>query len=110
MSRGEWPHARRSVAAGSRVSTRDRLAGDTSLRSRDRKNASSPPCVGHMSEPRLLFVISDATGETAEKVVRAALLQFTNLPVQLRMYTRVRLEAEMRSIIGRAKQVHALVV
>ena len=56
-----------------------------------------------MSEPRLIFVISDATGETAEKVVRAALLQFTDVPVQLRMYTRVRLEAEMRSIINRAK-------
>ena len=63
-----------------------------------------------MSEPRLIFVISDATGETAEKVVRAALLQFTSVPVQLRMYTRVRLEAEMRSIVNRAKQMKALVV
>jgi regulator of PEP synthase PpsR (kinase-PPPase family) len=63
-----------------------------------------------VSEPRLIFVISDATGETAEKVVRAALLQFTSVPVQLRMYTRVRLEAEMRSIINRAKQMKALVV
>jgi len=62
------------------------------------------------NEPRLIFVISDATGETAEKVVRAALLQFANVPVQLRMYTRVRLEAEMRSIVNRAKQMHALVV
>src|SRR5262249_60854012 len=66
--------------------------------------------VTSMAEPRVIFVLSDATGETAEKVVRAALLQFTNVPVQLRMYTRVRLEAEMRSIIGRAKQMHALVV
>src|SRR3954451_17204341 len=63
-----------------------------------------------MSEPRLIFVISDATGETAEKVVRAALLQFTSVPVQLRMYTRVRLEAEMRSIVNRAKHMKALVV
>jgi regulator of PEP synthase PpsR (kinase-PPPase family) len=63
-----------------------------------------------MPDPHLIFVISDATGETAEKVVRAALLQFSNVPVQLRMYTRVRLEAEMRSIIARAKQMHALVV
>ncbi len=61
-------------------------------------------------EPRLVFVISDATGETAEKVVRAALLQFSGVPVQIRMYTRVRLEAEMRSIVGRAKSLHALVV
>jgi regulator of PEP synthase PpsR (kinase-PPPase family) len=63
-----------------------------------------------VTEPRLVFVLSDATGETAEKVVRAALLQFANVPVQVRMYTRVRLEAEMRSIIARARQSHALVV
>jgi regulator of PEP synthase PpsR (kinase-PPPase family) len=63
-----------------------------------------------VSEPRLIFVISDATGETAEKVVRAALLQFIDVPVQIRMYTRVRLEAEMRSIVGRARQLGALVV
>ena len=37
-----------------------------------------------MAESRLIFVISDATGETAEKVVRAALLQFTAVPAQLR--------------------------
>ncbi len=61
-------------------------------------------------ENRLIFVISDATGETAEKVMRAALLQFANASAQLRMYTRVRLEAEMRSIVARAKQTHALVV
>jgi regulator of PEP synthase PpsR (kinase-PPPase family) len=59
---------------------------------------------------RLVFVISDATGETAEKVVRAALLQFSGVPVQIRMFTRVRLEAEMRSIVNRAKLSHALVV
>ena len=63
-----------------------------------------------MTEPRAIFVLSDATGETAEKVVRAALLQFSNTPVNVRMYTRVRLEAEMRSIINRAKQTGALVV
>jgi regulator of PEP synthase PpsR (kinase-PPPase family) len=63
-----------------------------------------------VSEPHTIFVLSDATGETAEKVVRAALLQFANVNVNLRMYTRVRLEAEMRSIIHRAKQLHALVV
>ncbi len=59
--------------------------------------------------PRAIFVISDATGETAEKVVRAALLQF-KAPVQLRVYTRVRLEAEMRNIVQRAQERQALVV
>ena len=61
-------------------------------------------------DPRQIFVISDATGETAEKVVRAALLQFTSVPVQMRMYTRVRLEAEMRNIVARAQREHALIV
>jgi regulator of PEP synthase PpsR (kinase-PPPase family) len=57
-----------------------------------------------------IYVISDATGETAEKVVRAALLQFESAPVQLRMYTRVRLEEEMRNIVQRAHARHALIV
>jgi hypothetical protein len=61
-------------------------------------------------EPRPLFILSDATGETAEKVVRAALLQFNSVPVTVRMYTRVRLEAEMRAIIARAQKEQALVV
>lgn len=61
-------------------------------------------------EPRQIFVISDATGETAEKVVRAALLQFAAEPAQIRMHPRVRLEAEMRAIVGRAQEQHALVV
>jgi regulator of PEP synthase PpsR (kinase-PPPase family) len=60
--------------------------------------------------PPQLFVISDATGETAEKVVHAALLQFSNVPVKLRLYARVRLEAEMRNIVLRAQREGALVV
>jgi len=59
---------------------------------------------------RPIFVLSDATGETAEKVVRAALLQFSSVPTSLRMYTRVRLEAEMRGIVSRAKSDGALLV
>jgi regulator of PEP synthase PpsR (kinase-PPPase family) len=60
-------------------------------------------------EPRQIFVLSDATGETAEKVLRAALLQF-NMPVELRLFARVRLEEEMRRIIQRALERQALVV
>jgi regulator of PEP synthase PpsR (kinase-PPPase family) len=61
-------------------------------------------------EPRPIFVLSDATGETAEKVVRAALLQFSSVPTTVRMYTRVRLEAEMRAIVARAQKEGALLV
>ena len=54
-----------------------------------------------MGEPQLIFVISDATGETAEKVVRAALLQFTNIPVQLRIpHTRDAHKVGLRGPMG----------
>jgi regulator of PEP synthase PpsR (kinase-PPPase family) len=59
--------------------------------------------------PHNVYIVSDATGETAEKAVRAALLQFT-LPVQLRQYTRVRSEEEIRTIVEGADQCNALVV
>lgn len=58
---------------------------------------------------KTVFVISDATGETAEKVVRAALLQFPS-DVNVRVYSRVRLETEMEKIVERAAELHALVV
>ena len=61
-------------------------------------------------ERRAIYIISDATGETAEKVMRAALLQFADSPVDLELYSRVRLEAEMRAIVTRARDTHALVV
>ena len=59
--------------------------------------------------PRNVFIVSDATGETAEKAVRAALLQFT-IPVQLRTYSRVRLDEEVRAIVERAREAKGLVV
>jgi len=59
---------------------------------------------------KTLFVISDATGETAEKMVRAALLQFGEAPCDVRVYSRVRLESEMENILERAASLQALVV
>jgi len=59
---------------------------------------------------RTVFVLSDATGETAEKVVRAALLQFADVPVSLRLYPRVRNEIEMREIVLRSREAGALIV
>ena len=40
---------------------------------------------------KTVMIISDATGETAERMVRAATLQFSE-PVQIRLFSRVRLE------------------
>jgi regulator of PEP synthase PpsR (kinase-PPPase family) len=59
--------------------------------------------------PHHVFIVSDATGETAEKAVRAALLQFT-LPVSLRMYTRVLTAEDVRAIVDNAHEANALVV
>jgi regulator of PEP synthase PpsR (kinase-PPPase family) len=59
---------------------------------------------------KTVMVISDATGETAERIVRAALLQYGEIQVNVRLYSRVRLEAEMERIVERAAELHALVV
>ncbi len=59
---------------------------------------------------KTIMVISDATGETAEQMVRAALLQFKSTKVIVRTYSRVRLETEVEQVIERAAELHALVV
>ena len=59
---------------------------------------------------KTMVVISDATGETAEKVVRAALLQFKDISCDVRLYSRVRLESEMERIVERAAELQSLVV
>ncbi len=56
------------------------------------------------------MIISDSTGETAERMVRAAILQFEDTPINIRTYARVRLETEMEQVIERAVELHALVV
>ncbi|MCE9576729.1 MAG: kinase/pyrophosphorylase [Deltaproteobacteria bacterium] len=55
------------------------------------------------------MILSDATGETAERMVRAATLQFES-KVHVRTYSRVRLESECEEIIAKAAELHALVV
>jgi len=59
---------------------------------------------------KTIYVLSDGTGETAEKVVRAALLQFRDSRTQLKMYSRMRDDDEIRGVIDRAAQTNALVV
>ncbi|MEP6865684.1 MAG: kinase/pyrophosphorylase, partial [Deltaproteobacteria bacterium] len=58
---------------------------------------------------KTVMIISDATGETAERMVRAATLQFTE-PVQIRLFSRVRLESELEQILEKAAELKALVV
>ena len=60
--------------------------------------------------PRYIDVLSDSTGQTAEKVVRAALLQFPQAGVQIRLHTRVRSSELARPVLERAAKDGALVV
>jgi len=55
-------------------------------------------------------ILSDSTGETAEKVVRASLLQFPGSGVQIRLHTRVRTPEAARAILEQAAIDRALVL
>ena len=61
-------------------------------------------------EYKPLFVVSDSTGETAERVVRAALLQFPDQRVRVRLFTRVRDEAAVDGVMEKAAEAGAMVV
>jgi len=59
---------------------------------------------------KLIDIVSDSTGETAEKVVRAAMLQFPHSGAQIRMHTRIRTKDAARPVLERAAKDGALVV
>jgi len=63
-----------------------------------------------VDELRIIDVLSDSTGETAEKVVRAALLQYPKSGAQIRLHTRVRSQEVARPILERAAAERALLV
>jgi regulator of PEP synthase PpsR (kinase-PPPase family) len=59
---------------------------------------------------KLIDVLSDSTGETAEKVVRAAMLQFPHSGAHIRLHTRVRTKEAARPVLETAAREGALVV
>ena len=61
-------------------------------------------------ETRRIDILSASTGETAEKVVRAAMLQFPHSGAQIRLHTRVRTKDAARPILEDAGKDGALVV
>ncbi|WP_437293768.1 pyruvate, water dikinase regulatory protein [Sorangium sp. So ce426] len=63
-----------------------------------------------MDKAKFIDVLSDSTGETAEKAVRAALLQYPDAGVQIRLHTRVRTPEVARPVLERAAREGALVV
>jgi regulator of PEP synthase PpsR (kinase-PPPase family) len=65
-----------------------------------------------MSLPRLrkIFVASDSTGSTAERVVRAALVQFGGQGAQVEVWPRIRTLAEAAAVVQHAAGEDALLV
>ena len=57
-----------------------------------------------------IFVVSDSTGETAERVVRASLLQFPHHRVRVRLFTRVRDREGVADVLRKAGEAGAMVV
>jgi len=49
-----------------------------------------------MTSPQMIYLLSDATGETAEKIVNAVLTQFRDKPVRLRRISNVRNETAVK--------------
>jgi [pyruvate, water dikinase]-phosphate phosphotransferase / [pyruvate, water dikinase] kinase len=57
-----------------------------------------------------VFVVSDATGETAQRVVRSALVQFAEADVELVRRGQVRSAERIRTVVGEAAERGAIVL
>jgi regulator of PEP synthase PpsR (kinase-PPPase family) len=57
-----------------------------------------------------VFAVSDGTGDTVEKMARAALLQFDESHVVLHRINRVRSMAEVNDVLERALAAHGIVI
>lgn len=63
-----------------------------------------------MTTPRVIHVLSDSTGATAERVVRAALLQFPQAVVDIQLHVRVRTRERADPILKQIAEEGALLV
>jgi regulator of PEP synthase PpsR (kinase-PPPase family) len=63
-----------------------------------------------MAEPQRIYLLSDATGETAEKIVSAALTQFRDKPVRVARISHVRDKNRIFQELDKALQNRGLVV
>ena len=60
--------------------------------------------------PKVLYVLSDATAETAERVLRAALIQFRDARPQIRIFSLLRKDEQIEEALRQAALDRALVV
>ena len=76
-----------------------------------RSAAGSPGAAGgRPAGVHQIVVASDATGHTAEVVVRAALVQFRGAEVQIRLRPEVRTAGDVRATVREASRVGGLIV
>lgn len=61
-------------------------------------------------DAKVIYVVSDSTGETAERVTRATLLQFPDEKVRLKIERRVRDRRGLTAILQKAAAAEAMVV
>jgi [pyruvate, water dikinase]-phosphate phosphotransferase / [pyruvate, water dikinase] kinase len=57
-----------------------------------------------------IFVLSDGTGETADQMIKAALVQYVRSNLRIVRYKNVRTEAQVSSIVEEAHSARAIVV
>jgi [pyruvate, water dikinase]-phosphate phosphotransferase / [pyruvate, water dikinase] kinase len=57
-----------------------------------------------------VFVVSDATGDTAQRMVQAALTQFQNVPVRLVRRSRVQLPRQVAHVVREAREASAMIL
>lgn len=60
--------------------------------------------------PRMIYVVSDATGHSAERLARAALSQFPDADASVRVWPMVQRAEDIDAIVQRAADTRALVV
>lgn len=60
--------------------------------------------------PLRVYVISDATGRTAEAVITAALLQFPNIEPRITRFPNVRSREQIASILEKARKTRGVVI
>ena len=57
-----------------------------------------------------IYVVSDGTGKTAEGVLRAALVQFEDAPVEIERFSNIRKPKQLRVIMDEAKRTGGFIV
>lgn len=62
------------------------------------------------NKSRQIFIVSDATGQTCERVVRAAMAQFESQDIDLRIWSYVRSPEAVEKVVREAQNQEGVIV